>query len=289
MKYLKTSDAHFFARNLYANVILLLCILAFILSCISLPEEPEEPYNIYDPNNPDYISPEVILTSGPQQNETISSDQVTFRWQGNQNDMEFRYQLDEQNWSEFAARTEVTFAKLNEFAHQFNIQGRYISMAESDILEIPFVVNAIQGPALFVHPKHQNINSGAEFSIELWADDIPGFNGFSTRIQFAPAQLMVQKVDYLGADGESLLLANGGQLVTFSEIKNTQGYVQMDCAVVENSPHDVTGTGKVARVVFKHLQGSSSQITVTTDSYLQNSIGQSVPINNLVGGEVVVK
>lgn len=272
------------------NILTLVTFISIsILSCIELPTKPGGPFNPFDPDNPNYIEPTVDLTSGPQEGAILTTDVVTFQWQGNNENMQFRYSFDDLVWSAYADIAQVTFSNMDEFGHQFQLQGRYPSLAEGLVISRSFTVDAIQGPALYVFPKHKSITAGEQFQMELWLDETTNIAGLSTQLIFAPAKLRIDAVDFLEAGQESVLLQNGGQLVTFSEINNTTGTLQLDCAVVESVPHDVSGSGVIVRITFTHLSGTDAALTLASSSSLQNSDGQTVVLNNLVGSQIDVQ
>jgi len=104
--------------------------------------------------------------------------------------------------------------------------------------------------------------------------------GMSTRIIFNPLEFSVKSVDSLSANSESFLLQNGGQLIWFYKIDNENGYVQIDCAVVEGSPRNVDGTGVVSKIIFNHLSGKKTTMRISDQSYLRDNQNNIIQINS---------
>lgn len=267
-------------------------IICILLSCFpaceSLPEKPTAPYNALDPNNPNYQKPQVIFIDLPDSNLVLTTDQVTFLWEGNQPDMNFRTKLDDEQWSSYSSATSVTYEDLDEFGHVFQVQGQYASGDTGEIKTVNFTVDAVKGPALMLLPKKIIINNGSQFVVDLWVDETDSIAGVSTKILYDQVKVQVESVDFLETNNESFLLANGGELITFSSIDNNNGIVDIDCGVVTGNPKNVIGNGKIARLTLTHLSGTSTHITISSMSELRNNKNEAVYINNLSHLDIIV-
>ncbi len=276
-------------KNILMKAILACLIVTVINNCEDIPVLPDFPYNPLDPNNPNYISPRVTILTGPDSTNAMNTDSVVINWQGNQENMEFRYRLDNHSWSDYSNIATTTYSKLDEYDHTFQIQGRYLTGDEGIISTIPFTVNAITGPALFLMPKKVEISAHSQFLLELWVDETDSIAGVSTKILFNPQRLRIDNINFLETGSESFLLNNGGQLITFSNIQNDSGFVEIDCAVVTGNPKNVLGSGKVAGLTFSHISGNQSTVSFSTDSKLRKNDNQVVNINNLISTEILVQ
>lgn len=254
-----------------------------IQGCEALPDKPGLPYNPLDPANPDYEKPVAIITSGPDSGSVINTDEVTFMWSGNHDNMLFRTNLDTQGWTSFSEKSSVTYSNLDEFGHLFSVQARYPSGDMGEEISIPFVVDALDGPALFLRPRNMHISAGVQFSLELWVDETAPIAGINTEIIFNPDQIRVNNIDFVEQNNESFLLMNGGQLISFSDTDNINGIVALNCAVTEGSPRNVTGSGIIARMTFEHISGSEISVSISEQSILRNSQNQQVNLKNYMG------
>jgi hypothetical protein len=280
-------DKHLF-RKLIVLCISKLFLFILYIGCEKLPPKADFPYNPYDPNNPNYVVPKVTVTSGLDSNVTLLTDSIVIMLQGNREEMEFHYQLDSSLWTNYSASNSITLTNLDEYNHQLNIQGKYASGYEGEIETIPFNINAVSGPALITIPKRVEIAAGAQFELQLWIDETDSIAGVSTKIIYESTHLRVDKIDFLETNNESFLLANGGRLITFSNIDNTNGIADLDCAVVQGNPRNVVNSGIFARIRFTHLSGTSSTISFSTESKFRSSDNLEIGINNLVGTEIIV-
>ena len=258
--------------------------------CNEFPHKPGSPYNPYDLNNPNYIPPQVFITSGPDSNSIVFADEVTFTWIGNLDNMEFRYRLYDSDssqdndtaFSPFAETNTVSYAGLDELLQKFEIQGRYISGAVGQIKRIPFTVNAIAGPALLLKPRNiELLQSNQTFEFDLWVDDTDPIAGINVELEYNPLHIQIYDVDFLVENQESFLLENGGELISFFENDTINGIISMDCAVVTGDPREVSGSGKIAKIFARHLTGTNTNVTISNQSKFRNSNNEDIPIINL--------
>jgi len=103
----------------------LLFIIAIFLGC-----EQTTIFNSLDPeHNPDFIPPETTITSAL---DTVTTSSTVIAWSGNEDSMEFCYQLDLFDWSLWSPDTMKLLSNLLEYEHQFKVKGRYASGTEDD-------------------------------------------------------------------------------------------------------------------------------------------------------------
>jgi hypothetical protein len=268
-------------------------IVCILLSCFpaceSLPEKPTAPYNALDPNNPNYQKPQVILIDQPDSNFVLTTDQVTFLWEGNQPSMNFRTRLDEEPWSDYSSATSITYTDLDEFDHMFQVQGQYATGDTGAIKTLNFTVDAVKGPALMLLPKRIKINSGSQFILELWVDEIDSIAGISTKLIYPTDGLRVDLIDPLDVNEESFLLNNGGELITFTEINNTDGIAEIDIAVTTGNPRNVIGSGIIANLHFTHISGNENQIKLSDSSKARNNRNENILIIEMINSTIIMK
>jgi len=149
--------------------------------------------------------------------------------------------------------------------------------------------NSFNGTALVLSPAVLSVSSGTQFTIDLWIVGADSIAGFNVKIEFDPDELQLEKIDFLETDSESLLLENGGELINFENTDSTSGYTILDCAVVEGSPANVTGTGILARITFEHLSGSQTDLDINTAVKFRNNYNEPVSIDTFIGSEITIK
>jgi len=150
--------------------------------------------------------------------------------------------------------------------------------------------NPKSGSAFILSPTKLTIEASEQFQLELWVSNVDPIAGISSKIYFNNVSFNVDSIDFLMVNSESFLLQNGGELLTFSQVNYDSGFISLDCAVVEGSPRDVAGTGKVVRIIFTHKSGSPIKLEISQEgTILRNSRNEAVYIDNFIGSEVTIK
>jgi len=267
---------------------ILIFLFAFIFSCTSLPEGPDDVDNPFDPNSPNYELPQVNITEGPVNESIISEDEVTFRWTGNRQNMEFRYRLADEPWSEYSSANSATYDFLDEGDHIFHVQGRYITGVEGNIHQVSFSVDAIKAPALYLTQKRNNLFDVYSFPLDLKIELEDLVSIMYVRINYDPDAIQVDSVVYDMQMGESFWLQNGGELITFKNIDNENGIIELDCAVYQGNPRDVSGSGNIARLFLRQISEMESIIRISEESECRNSTNSQVVISHFGSAKVIV-
>ena len=269
------------------HICYLILIYVIIFSCDSLPERPDHIFNPLDPANPSYKGPVVYFDDVcPGDQETITTDQVTFKWYGNNDDMLFRYRLDAELWNEFSEVTEAFYEFLDDTLHHFYIQGQFKTGDTSKTVIRSFFVDAIMAPALYLSPKMVRIRNAEQFEIDVLVDVEDSFAGVNLYIEFDFASIRVTQIAFNNIFFEQ----NGGRLIWLTNNDyNESGLLNLNCAVVEGDPKDVTGSSRIARIYFQHISGTSSEINITDASQVRNSENINLEVNSLLGARVTVQ
>ncbi|UCH63243.1 MAG: hypothetical protein JSU77_01975 [Fidelibacterota bacterium] len=256
--------------------------------CSKLPSEPEFDNPII-PDDPSFVPPKVTLVSCPSEGAVLNTCHVELVWRGNQPDMEFTYQLDIGEWSAWADDTTLTCPWLDEGTHDFQVKGRYASGIETDsAAAVSFVVNDIQGPALWLSPRHQEIDQDSTFTVEVMLEEVENIFALKAVLEFDPTKLQVSQIEVY-EDTRSLLKANGGTVIPFDRYDNSTGTATIEVATATGNPPGVSGTGAIAQLTFTAIGGGNSQISNTTASILRDPDNQSITINELVDAAVEVR
>ena len=96
-----------------------------------------------DGMNPNYESPETIITNYDSLNEsTIDTSSVTIFWKGNEFVNHYSYNLDSTQWSGWSADTSVTLNNLSNGFHIFYVKSRYgIGIEDETPATVTFTVD----------------------------------------------------------------------------------------------------------------------------------------------------
>jgi hypothetical protein len=276
---------HDLLRRLFLPALLAVAVAA----CTAIvPPEPDDPDygNPQDPQGSAFEAPETTITGGPEEGSTISSNEVTITWTGNQPGMLF--QTTTKNWitaSPWSGATSVTLSDLAEWSHTFEVRSGYATGTTADptmIDETPatitFTVDAVTGPALLFSPSVRTVEVGAQFTLPLWAEEVDDLMLVATRLFFDTDHLQV-----LALNDGNFLTSTGGSLATYNSFDNTAGTIDINLATATGSPPGVSGSGIVLFITFRVESARESSVTFASGAtYLRDSLNRAIPVNELI-------
>jgi len=257
------------------QIIACLFTILFFLAC----EVGEDfiPDNPIDPSNPDYIAPQISITTSPNEGETVSSAQFTFSWDGNRDGMLYRYALD-QRWSGWKENQKiVTIQHMDEGAHAFNVQSSYSSGDSSSVASVSFIVDAVKGPSLLFFPRFSQAGVGQTLQLSLLAEEVTNLSGAEIVLSFDASIIEIVNI----TKGE--LFNELGQII-FIEDHSSSNTVTISTAVWGENKPTANGTKSLAEIQVKVKQTGSTVIEIQNSSSLRDPNNQEITINQSIGG-----
>jgi len=263
-------------------------LLLLIVAC-SPQDDLEPPTNPYDPDNPEYETPGVTFTCDIEYGAVIDSMSQTIVWQGNETAYEYSYryglEVIETDWSEWSRDTSVTLRHLDEGNYRIDVKARTDQTVpvEGEVQSFAFSVDAVRGPATRCFPMYQELSVGQEGEIEIIAEEVDSLMGTEFQILFNPTVVRVNSValsPFLYGDG-----ANG---VSFKEIDNDNGTVEMVVVRSSASAPTVSGTGAIAILEIEALSAGTAYIEINK-SVFKNQNNDEINVDQRVNGIVAVK
>ena len=252
--------------------------------------------NELDPQNPDYAPPETEIlknnTFPPIVEGVLVENSLLVTWEGNDDDMEFQYQLDFGTWSNWSSSTNTMLTYLDEGAHIFLVQSRYVSgtIEESpDTLE--FTVDAVDGASLRIHQLYTDTTPNEDFSIDVYAEEVSAITGASMTINYGTE----------GMSLDTLIVGNflsiySQDIICFYSTVESAGLttLQVDMATIGEDEY-VSGTGILFTLHFTANNAGQWPIQFVPATFdeplttLRNANNVSLPINELINGVVNVE
>ncbi|MCF7824970.1 MAG: cohesin domain-containing protein [Candidatus Marinimicrobia bacterium] len=227
---------------------ILLCLL--VLASCEVLETPADVVHPLDPSNPDYEPPFVVFKLAPGEGETIDTSIVTFKWSGNETNMNYSYRIDDQEWSDWQLDSAKRFELLDDGEHTFEIKSRYFNNAESEEPQsISFIVDDLQPSSLTFFPRLVSYTGTVDASLEVFVHEVSKLAMVKAVIRFDPNLLEVSDVQVY--ESESFLAKYGGTVIPFASIDNSLGEVKIDVAVATGDSLSVSGTGALARLYLR--------------------------------------
>lgn len=264
-------------------LLLLMFIALTTISCdvFKTPLSNENPDdNPLDPDNPDYEPPLATIIEGPSDESTITTDVVTFRWTGNNNDCLFSYRLNNSTWSDWSTDTVVTLDYLDEVEHVFQVMAKYPT---DSIQHIPdersFTVDAIKGPALWLYHKKVETTVNDTFSVKVMVDEVTDLAMMSIVLNFDPTYLQIQEYSVL----ENSTLLDGKDLIQVDQYDNNTGQLELYLALASNSQQSINDSGAIIHLVLQSIKSGITDIQYSSGCDFRkydNSQIQIISISN---------
>ena len=251
-------------------------VLFFILSCADefVPENP------IDPENPSYIPPIVSIIDGINIGQTVTSENLTIEYSGNESSMLFRTKLDSSNWSGWTNNLFVTLDYMDEGDHIFWLQGKYTTGDTSETVSIPFTVDAVQGPALMFLPRRHISGLGDEITFRIIAEEVYDLAGTEFILDYDPATVSVENV--LTGD----IFSDLGDIFFFYEDKPSEGKLIITSAVWGSGEPSYTGTAVIAEVSIQITQLGEIDIVFDGSELFRDPDNESIQINTTIPGKI---
>lgn len=141
-----------------------------------------------------------ILSSKPNEGETINYHNLSFSWNGSaigaaSNQLEYSYKMDSQDWSNFSSQKSQTYTGLSEGSHQFDVKVRVIGGLENSVpTSRSFIVDTL-APVIETTPIMNSTfyQNGDQISVQLDLDGEANVTAGFNRIDslFSPGQVSV--------------------------------------------------------------------------------------------------
>lgn len=277
----------------------LLLVAGILAACDAMQPVEEITFdNPVDPGGDEFVPPTTTITSGPADGSTVSTEEVTFAWEGNDDATLFQLRITggewDGIWGQWDTHTSLMLGFLDETDYTFEVRSGY--PAESgdpqEIDETPesrsFTVDAMQGPALRMTPTRLTESVNNTFSIDIIAEDVVDLTMTRITIRFDPGFIQYADSYTYG----SFLTGNGGSILEYpSYVDQDSGIVEFNFGVAGANPPGVSGTGTIMTIQFRGTISGSSDITFgAANTLLRNHLNQGISITagDLRGARIII-
>ena len=252
------------------------CLFAIFFSLACEVGEDFIPDNALDPSNPNYIPPQVTITASPTEGQIVSSAQITFTWEGNSDEMSYRYSFDDiwTNWQEDVKS--VTIKHIDEGSHQFSVKSSYINGDSSDAVSVNFSVDAVEGPSLLFNPRYKKSAVGQTFQLSLIAEEVTNLSGAEVTLTFDTETIEI--VDVI----KGQLFKNLGDIIFIADHSSTTGQVVISTAVWGNDKPSASGSKSLAEIQVKLKKAGNTAIGIDASSQFRDPNNKTIDIMQIV-------
>lgn len=250
-------------------------LLFLLISCGVNEFEPDNPI---DPDNPDYIPPVVSIISGLNIDQVVTNSTIEINFSGNENSMLFRSKLDSNEWSGWLSSTVITLDYLDEGFHEFFLQGKYTTGDTSEIVWVPFEVNAVSGPSLLFFPRKSVQNIGETVTLKIYAEEVYELAGSGFTLDYDPARLRVDAVR------QGNIFANPSTPIFLDEHDTESGHILISTATWDGGGTTFSGTGTIMEIDVVLLSGGITLIEFDGTEVFRDRDNNEIIINESIGG-----
>ncbi len=240
--------------------------------------------NLFDPQDPNYVSPSTAIFSGPLDDDILDSNIVVFSFRHSNNlywpdssnvlariahQILYSFRVDNRSWSSWHSGEDLLLTNLSFWSYDSttgmhtiiisNLEDKHYSVEirsqyPTNITEknwpiINFDVNVSQGPELFISPGHAFIDSGSTFFVFARVNDVVDFMGAHIELAYPPNELKLINF-FLEDNTNDFLLQNNGYVISMVESDTIAGTFIMNLGVAGGNNAGVTGSGKLVRFIF---------------------------------------
>ena len=254
---------------------LLTLSLLLFLSC-----DEELLVNPLDEESSEYVEPETTITVTDLEGSTLDTSTVTIGFEGNDQVIEYSYNLDSAGYSDWSSSTSVTLEYLDEGLHTFSVKGRYVSGDEDETpATVSFTVDAVHGPALIFYPRRHIISSGSTATFQIKAYEVE--NLMLATINIAYDNTLIEILSVIQGD----MFTGSGESVFINEIAT--GSLTIYTMLLGGDTPSVSGTGVLAEITVKSL--GTATLSLDGTQVFKTHEDRSISIEQTVNGLVVVE
>jgi hypothetical protein len=250
--------------------------------------------NPYDPENPNYISPEFYFINDFQSGDTLDNFEQSIAWSGNEFATEFRYKYNQEPWSDWGTVLSLELTFLDEGDYQLLGQARSLSGEETPVDTLKFVIDAVQGPALMFFPRRHIALQGDTVTFHIIAEEVENLAGAEINLNISSIESQLEVISITEGTmfsdiGESIFIyEENGQNGYMENINNNTGDISIWTATLGGSQTAVSGSGTLVEITVA-ITGFSwgvNYIEFSGEEILRDPDNNSIIINETVNGRV---
>ena len=275
------------------------CFVFLQLSCQKNRDNP------LDTGGNNYIPPSVTFTQGIQNGDTLTSNSITFSWQGNQSTNRYRYSLDGYlladptgsilGWSPWTNVSTVSLSYLDDKTYTFSVQTMYEGGTDVKTIQRSFTVRAYQNPMIKLYPLRTVCTSLDNISLDVNLQNITDFFATSFSLSFDKTKLSLSSVSggtvLTGSGYQSAILPDYSQSSVIADA-NAKGTMSVTVGILPltgSQTGGINGSGNLLKLGFKILNTASGTAGLSIQNvFMKNSQSATITVNASPSAIVVV-
>lgn len=237
----------------------------FFISCL------ENETNPFDVEGDGYEVPELTINwdnigTNITKGGILLEESLTVIFDGNTKENEFRYAIDNDQFSQWSNTKNILYRHLDDGSHTLYIQTRYPGGEDIDSDTIPFTVSLLPQKAVYVYPYEKKYSKGEAIDVQVRTKGIES--------------CYLMHLELLGATiiSDSIIYNDSGKANVFSKGSVIDIAVLGGSSIIENGG-----------VVSLKLNVTDTTGAFHINAILKDSLDQIVAVDTVRGGYIVEK
>ena len=243
------------------------------------------PDNLLDPENPEFITPAVSITSGPSNGEIVTTAVASFSWEGNKPFMLFKHAFDGE-WQDWTDQKSAQFTYLDEGDHSFSIKSTYTTEAgdtsghESEVSTIDFKVDAVDGPALVFYPRRHIASVGETVNFKIIAEEVENLSAAEILVSYDKRSIKILDVT------QGNIFVGGSESLFHTEIDSLSGNLYLLTALLGGQSPSFSGTSDIVSITVKVVEAGMTYLSFQGSEVFKDPDNNTITIVEAVNGLV---
>ena len=228
------------------------------------------------------VPPLTIETTSLSTGDTLLTETISITLNNDSLEIEYRYLLDSEPWSDWSTVNVIVLEYLDEGAHEIQFQALRSEPADtSDILTISFVVDAVDGPSVMLYPRRHKAQVGDQMTFLIHAEEVANLMAAELHMEYDTTALSVDAIS------QGSFFMNGQESIFSFEKEN--GTISILTSIVNSDAPAVSGTGPLVEMQVTLVGTSDATISFTGNDIFRDPNNNDFAILERVNGIITVE
>ena len=235
-------------------------ILMIFFSCEDVQVEKDNPL---DPDGGEYEAPTINLSSLGE-GDTLFTESINLVLDGNDLVSEYRFKLDQFDWSNWSIDSLITLEYLDEGEHSLSFQSRYSTGDTSQVSNVTFFVDAVSGPSLMFFPRRHILEIGEEATFLLKVEEITSFMAGEIHLSYDPSKIEIVSIM------PGSIVEQYNESIFHFDIDNNNGQIDLLMTLLDSNLSSFSGTIDIAKLVVRNISSITNNISFSQNQIIKN-------------------
>jgi hypothetical protein len=251
----------------------------FLISCEDVQVEKDNPL---DPDGGEYEVPTINLST-ISNGDTLFHESINLVLDGNELVSEYRFKLDQFDWSNWSIDSIVSLEYLDEGEHNVSFQSRYSTGDTSEIFSISFVVDAVSGPSLMFYPRRHIIQNGSEATFLINVEEVSNFMAGEIHLSYEPSNIEIISI----LPGS--IFEQYNESIFHFDIDDVNGQIDLLMTLLDSNLPSFSGTADIIEITIKNKTSNNSAISFASNQVLKDPTNEIINLDQIISGVIEVE